>query len=992
MPHTAHADTDNTTAPRWQSSGFRAPDADQIHQTLPTALARVAAQWPDQPAVLCGDERHSFSDLVQRASQIAQAIHTSAASPGPVALLQSVGLDAVAAWFACALAGRPFLLLEPSHPALRLHELMDAAGATLVVCDSGTAPSLLPQSTAQPLNISTPHRTGHGPAAVFAPTALLDAQAPAMVFPTSGSTGAPKLVTYAARTLQVKVQASMRLMRVPAGARVLIAGSHGNYGFLHHAMVFLLSGGALCLTDVKAGGFRALSDAIFRLGARHVRFTPSMFRTFAPLPEAQNALRCLEAVRFSGEPLLRSDLDLAQAVLSPDCLIQNVYGSTESALFVWSLGDEMDASATVPMGHIYPLSSYALKPLDDADPDATDTGELLIRSAHHALGDLKAGAIDPERFVRDTPDASEAVYATGDIVRRLPGGGLVHLGRTGRMVKIRGQRVFLSEIENHLRSMPGVTGAAVVEQTEHNSPVLYGFITLMPATANAPPDARQWLASRLPDFMTPRRVLTVPEIPLLVGGKVDHHALLAQVPVHSHDTHAAQPPADDPSRLAQAWDTVLGAGFHRLEDDFIALGGDSLKLMQLSLEVERVFGRSFPTESFLNNPTLPHLAGLLGIAWQQAPTVTTEGLRLRPAWSSPQPSKGIVLSMPSMRGSALTRAFTAASLFPDHDLWAADFVLKEGNLMQDKRWWRCAQDIAQQLQEGAMPAPRVLIGHSIGASIAWLVARLLAGTAQCPAFVILIDAAPLHRLRAHRHKALNSTLAALPKAELPPMLHIRRAPLASAGTGTGSTTAWLPEDNIQATMDLPTVSHLEMARGDVLALAAPATQAFLNAEPIVPCNMTARPVAELEVVGVRLYAMHTGNHASQQAALKAFIENMPDTMDHDHFLALFHLAVRDSRFESVQTVLQTAIAQHPASKLLRYAQYRLARQPQALCPNDMPRYFPINVVAFEKALAMHRVHPGNTLPRWLRQLWQTVDLARAFVAVVRARRQSRKTH
>lgn len=983
MPNTTH----------WQASVFKPPDADKLGEPLPTALARVAAVWPNNPAVLHGDQRHSFTDLVQRATQLAQAIHASAAPPGPVALLQSAGLDAVAAWFACAMTGRPFLLLEPSHPALRLHELMDAAGATLVLCDATTVHSLLPQGQAKPLNICTQHGANHRPAAVIAPNMLLDVQAPAMVFPTSGSTGTPKLVTYAAYTLQVKLQASMRLMRVPAGAKVLIAGSHGNYGFLHHAMVFLLSGGALCLTDVKAGGFSAISDAILSLGARHVRFTPSMFRTFAPLPEAQTALRCLEAVRFSGEPLLRSDLDLAQTVLKPDCLIQNVYGSTESALFIWSLGDEIDASATVPMGHIYPLSSYALKPLDDGTPDAPDTGELLIRSANHALGDLKAGIIDPERFVPDALDATEAIYATGDIVRRLPGGGLVHLGRTGRMVKIRGQRVFLTEIENHLRTMPGVTGAAVVEQIEHNSPALYGFITVMPNTATAPLDARQWLASCLPGFMTPRRVLTVPEIPLLAGGKVDHHALLAQVPVHLQETHAVQPPAGDHSHLAQAWDTVLGTGFHRLEDDFFALGGDSLKLMELSLEVERVFGHSFPTEAFLNSPTLPKLAGLLGIDWPQVPAVIQEGIRLRPAWSSPQPSRGIVLSMPSMRGSALTRPFTAAGLFPDHDLWAADFGLKEGNLMQDKRWWRCAQDIAQQLQEGAMPAPRALIGHSIGGSIAWLVARLLAGTAQCPGFVILIDAAPLHRLHAHRHRALNSTLAALSNATLPPMLHIRRAPLVSAGTGTGNSTAWQLEDSIQTTIDLPTVSHLEMARGDVLAIAAQATRAFLNAEPNAPSSIASRPAAELEVDGVRLYSMHTSDHANKNGMLKAFIQNMPAKLDHHGFLALFHLALRDSGFEQAQAVLQMAITQHPASRLFRYAQYRLGRNPQTLCPNDTPKYFPINVVAFEKALAIHRSHHrGSTPPRWLRQLWQAVDMAWAFVAVVRDRRQSRKTH
>ena len=971
----------------WHSSHFAPPDKDRLGESLPVALARVATQWPNSPALLHGEQRYSFSELVQRAAHIAQAIQHSATPPGPVTLLQSLGLDAVAAWFACALAGRPFVLLEPDHPPLRLQELMDAAGSTLVLCDAETVHKLLPQCAAQPLNLSTQPWASQPPLGPDAP-APLDADAPAMVFPTSGSTGTPKLVTYAARTLQVKVQASMRLMRIPASARVLIAGSHGNYGFLHHAMVFLLSGGTLCLADVKAGGFAALSDAILRLGARHVRFTPSMFRTFAAVPEAHTALRCLQAVRFSGEPLLRSDLDLAQTVLSPDCLVQNVYGSTESALFIWSTGDEIDAAATVPMGHLYPLSSYTLKPLDDGVPDAGDTGELLIRSAYHALGDLKNGTLDRHRFVPDASGAAEAIYATGDIVRRLPGGGLVHLGRLGRMVKIRGQRVFLTEIENHLRTLPGVTGAAVVEQTEHGNTVLYGFITHPPDTAPQP-DARQWLAGRLPDFMMPRRVLSVPDIPLLAGGKVDYPALLRQIPAPkplapTHPDHSTPPDTAPHRQLAQVWDSVLGEGFHQLEDDFIALGGDSLKLMQLELAVERTFGCRFPTHAFLKHPTLPHLATLLGIAWQQASaTPHTQGLRLRLAWPSRQPSKGVVLSMPGIRGSAPTMSLVEAGLFPDHDLWAADYPPQTGNYyLQDRRWWRCAVEIAQQVQNGTLPPPRVLVGNSLGGSIAWLVGRLLAGTAQCPACVVMLDSVPLHRVRAHRHPDIDRTLAAAGK-NTPPVLHICRAPLVSAGTGTANFIAWQPEDHIQMTIELPTVSHIDMSQSAVLAVAAPGTAAFLKTVPLTPTVLT--PVANLDVYGVRLHNALTQSPVGDSSTLNTLIQDRPEKLDHECWLALFHLALRDGHTEHVHTILQNGTAQHSSSRLMRYAQYRLARSPEALYPENTPKFFPANIAAFEKALATHRPCTGRAQPAGLRYLWQAFDMARAFVAAARGR-------
>ncbi len=446
----------------WHETPFAEPDADRVHEALPVALARACQLWPERTAVLHETQRFSFQELACRAAGLAQEIQASATAPGPVALLQSVGFDAVAAWFACAMAGRPLLLLEPGQPPHRLLELIESAACTLLLCDAVTLASL-------PSGLAVRTLVSDGRSSQLNLDKVLGADEPAMIFPTSGSTGSPKLVTYSAATLQAKVQASIGLMQVSSGSRVLIAGSHGNYGFLHHAMVFLLSGGALCLADIKKLGFAALSDAILRLEARHVRFTPSMFRNFATLPGAKDVLGYLDAVRFSGEPLLSSDLELARKTLQPNCMIQNVYGSTESALFICHCDGTDTVQATVPMGQIYPFSCYALRPIDESSSDI-DTGELLIRSACQALGDWKPGGIDSERFPLFAPGSPERLYATGDLVRRLPDGQLLHLGRIGRMAKIRGQRVYLSEVENNLRSIPGVTGAAVIEDQETSSP------------------------------------------------------------------------------------------------------------------------------------------------------------------------------------------------------------------------------------------------------------------------------------------------------------------------------------------------------------------------------------------------------------------------------------------------------------------------------------------------------------------------------------------
>jgi acyl-CoA synthetase (AMP-forming)/AMP-acid ligase II len=955
----------------WHSSSFAPTDPALISQSLPAALAQTVSLGPKHTAILIGNNSFSFEDLAQRASGLADAIRRSSAPHGPVALLQSPGLDFVAAWFACGLANRPFLLLEPSHPPARLKELICAASAPIVLCDQATfelLPSDTPAERLQPNGCNLPWRIDDQ----FAP------DEPAMIFPTSGSTGRPKLVAYSSQTLQVKVQASRYLMRIPPSARVMIAGSHGNYGFLHHALAFLFSGGTLCLNDVRTNGLSGLLDAIERFGVRHVRFTPSLFRTVARQPEARDALRGLEAVRFSGELLLRRDLELAQAVLDPSCLIQNVYGSTESTLFIWSLGDELDpVAATVPIGQVYPYSSYALKPLQDA-PDDIGTGELILRSAFHALGDLNAGVVDSGRFPAAQGSASERVYATGDIVRRLPGGGLVLLGRSNRMVKIRGQRIFLAELENHLRAIPGVTGAAAVNTSEADETALYGFITIGDGV-KCPPNIRAWLMDRLPEFMLPRQVTVIDRIPLLPGGKVDYRALISLVSQLPINPTALALPKGDYGRLTAIWRSVLGWGAHDPENDFYALGGDSLKLIQLTLAVEREFLQALPIEAFKVDPTLAGLANSLDIAVPKEAVSARSPLELRPFCSARLPSQGIALGMPGWHGSALITPYCEADLFSDYDIWSADVSLPDGNMLEKCRWWQAAQDIAERLRQANAPAPRLIFGYSIAGSIAWLVGRLLAGTPQAPEFIVMIDAAPMHRLPHYGNKAISELADTIAAERLPAVIHIRRASLEQVGIATGSAQLWRPSDNIVRTLDVPTIAHLELGQGSLLRLTA---EWLKHALAHTPDSATVEPIeARIETPGGRLHRMIAAGDARRTTEFREMFDRLTDYTK--HYSEALYLVLRDGTRHEAQQFIQHALLQHPGSRLLHYATRRIQRSPMALCPRKGITESFLSIQIVENALSTH--HTAPTTWKVLNLLKQAVDIVGAVLCATPAR-------
>lgn len=950
----------------WQKSIFPPPKSDKILETLPLALFKRAMKSPDSAAVITNEQTYSFSDLVNRVAGLSKEIDELSKNDGPIALVQKNGLNAIAAWFACSLSGKPFLLLEPNHPTLRLIKLIKAADCSLVLVDESTAPIF---KDFKEIN----HFISDGRFGVMQQNKGLSVDEPAMIFPTSGSTGEPKLITYSFATIQVKVQSSIEQMLVPKGARVLIAGSHSNYGFLHHALVFLLSGGAVCLADLKTYGFDAILNSINNHGVRHVRFTPSLFRKLVLLPKAKNTLQLLNGVRFSGEPLLQSDLKLAQAVLNSNCLIQNVYGSTESSLFVWSNLEytEFGESEIVPIGKIYPLSSFAIQPLEDKD---TSKGELLIKSKFHALGDLKNGVIDTERFPLLENSRDERIYRTGDIVQQLPNGDLIVLGRLGRMVKIRGNRVFLNEVENHLRRIANVSGAAVVDFEFRGEKVLFGFLTIEENSKITAELVRFKLAESLPDFMIPKYLKILSNIPLLEGGKVDYNFLISLI---SNDEIEYEPlySKDDFARLSQLWDSVLWKGAHKFYSDFISLGGDSLSFMTLIARIEHEFGQKVSLQEFKANSTFPALAIMLEIKIPENFSVTVnENLQMKLfAPCEKKTSKGIALAMPGFKGWTQAYPFYKAGLFEDYDIWVAEYPVNKGFIIHFNQWWNAALEIVESIREGKIQKPQIIFGFSFSGGLAWLVSRLLSGTPQSPEFVVMVDSPPIHRLKKYNHKALRKELNRVVDIKPIPSIHIKRTDLLEADGVDRKKYDWNTLDNISFQVDLPTVEHLEMVNWKMLSLSKETVDAFINKREV----FSPRSFDDLspDLLGVHIYYAFKGNENALAKVIAELNKGLA-AFSLEHLMNITILMyVKNNK--KARELMDFTLNKLPSSGSVQFLNRRIKRRSNMIINSNIPSFFPSNITDIELLLAKRE--NANYQPRLYRILIFTLDLGIALL-------------
>ncbi|APY89610.1 amino acid adenylation domain-containing protein [Streptomyces alfalfae] len=531
---------------------------------VPAAFDAMAAADPGRTALLCGDERYTAGELASRVHRLARALRARGIGPDDVvALALPRSADAVVALLAVMDAGAAFLPLDAAHPAERLRELIADTRPALVVTD-GTVDGL-------------PWAALLDEAATLsgAPLTAADLAAPrhpehlAYVIHTSGSTGRPKGVLGRVGGLAALLhhQRSTVVAEVERTAGRRLRASH-TYSFAFDSafehLIWLLCGHELHVYDAETT--RDADDllaAYVRDGIDIIDTTPSMA---APLLD--NGLLGLRPrlLVLGGEATPPA---LWRRITEAGINARNMYGPTEAT--VTSTVARVDGEEPT-IGH--PLAGTRVHLLDNAlqpVPHGT-AGELYLAGPHLARGYLGRPGASAERFVADPFGAPGArMYRTGDLGRWVPGRGLQYLGRGDGQVKIRGHRVETGEVEAALGAVPGVTSAAAAVRGGR----LVGYVVSTSVTAEA---VRARLAERLPEHMVPAAVVVLDELPVTTNGKLDRAAL----PAPASSGGGREPSTDNERLLCAVLAEVFETDRVGVDDDFFALGGDSITAITIS--------------------------------------------------------------------------------------------------------------------------------------------------------------------------------------------------------------------------------------------------------------------------------------------------------------------------------------------------------------------------------------------------------------------------
>lgn len=589
--HPSHGDTALTGQPPTQFAVLTGP---VLHvdpgQTLHGLVLQYGDQHPDDTAVVAGDRRITHRELRSAAEDVAGRLSAVGVRPGDVVgLYVDRGWELVVGMLGILVSGASYLGLDRDNPVARTQQLLQKAGAVCVV-STPRAVGGLANLVEDPILVDETFEARPGTRRLG--DGVDGAASGAYLIFTSGSTGEPKGVVVDHGQAVNLVAGLDSVLGVPSdpGSKTWLAATNICFDISVAEIFWPLSRGVRLVigdTGRYRGSFRGDDKDLVSLFEEHpithFQSTPSLVRLLLQDPRWRTIVEDLDVLVVGGEVLTRS---LAEELTGVGVLV-NGYGPTEATVYTTMHVVDRGSAGPVPIGA--PLANVTVRIVDEslATLAVGQTGEVLIGGAGVARGYLGPASNQGGFVLANIDGSSRRWYRTGDLGRIDAYGSLHYVGRRDGQVKIRGYRVELGEIEDMIRRNPEVRDCAVVARGSGNALThLDAAIVLdVPGSSTLSGKAlRDWVSERLPAYMVPTSVTTVPALPMTASGKLDRRAVLDLLPARADVAPPTAGPTDPTSierTVCRIWSDVLGIDEIPLQQNFFDVGGNSLLLAQV---------------------------------------------------------------------------------------------------------------------------------------------------------------------------------------------------------------------------------------------------------------------------------------------------------------------------------------------------------------------------------------------------------------------------
>ncbi|MEU5407521.1 amino acid adenylation domain-containing protein [Nocardia asteroides] len=588
--------------------------------------AAVAAH-PDAVALAYEGTELTYREFDERVNRLARLlVRRGVGAESLVGLAVRRSLDLVVGMYAIVTAGGAYVPLDPDHPAERIAHILDTAQPVCVLtttADAVEVPAATPVITMDTVALEDFSGAPLETAELIRPVLP---QHPAYVIFTSGSTGRPKGVAVSHRAIDNQI--AWMLAEYPlAPGDVYLQKTATTFDVSLWGYFMPLRTGAKLVVATHDGHRDPayIAETIAAQGVTMTDFVPSMLTVFAAHTTA-GSIPTLRDVFAIGEALPPETVEALRAV-SP-AQVHNLYGPTEAAVSVtyWPAGETDRGS--VPIGvpqwntQVYVLDSW-LRPVP-----AGVVGELYLAGDQLARGYVARADLTSDRFVANPFAPGARMYRTGDlVVWRTPTADthvLEYLGRTDFQVKFRGQRIELGEIETALLAQPAVSQAVAIVADSPAGEQLVAYVVPKPGAEIEQAPLLAAIGESLPAYMIPAALVALDAFPLNPSGKLDRKALPAPT-FTAGEFRAPSTPTEE--IVAGVYAELLGMARVGADDDYFALGGNSLLATRAVARINEALDADVTIRDLFEAPTVTALAARIGAASGSARPALVAGER-----------------------------------------------------------------------------------------------------------------------------------------------------------------------------------------------------------------------------------------------------------------------------------------------------------------------------------------------------------------------------